>query len=219
MRETNDSNPNKSWSRRKRARPGEILEAALAIFAEKGFAATRMEDIAQRAGVTKGTIYLYFPGKDELFKSLARETVGRALADVSKILADNPAPPRRMLIRVLETINNFLQNEERAALPKIIIAESGNFPELAAFWQQEVIGKALGILQMVYDKGVKTGEFRPLPCPNLLRLLVAPLIVDVIWRTTFHSPDALTDNQSLLSTHIDLLLNGLLTPEAAHAPH
>lgn len=217
MMDTDTTAGNKSWTRRKRARPGEILEAALSIFAEKGFAATRMEDIALRAGVTKGTIYLYFPGKDELFKSLARETVGRTLTDVAKMLAGYNATPRQKLTRVLETINNFLHNNERAALPKIIIAESGNFPELAAFWRQEVIGKAMGILQHVYDEGVAAGEFRPLPSPQVLHLLVAPLILDVIWRTTFSPPQGDADNQTMIETHTDLLLNGLLTPEAAHA--
>src|SRR6185295_2958946 len=121
--------PVQRWRRRKDARPQEILEAALAVFAEKGFAATRMEDIAARAGVTKGTIYLYFDSKEEVFKSLVRQTIGGTLNQVVENAAAYQGPARDLLVLVLRTIGTFLRTSDRVVLPKIILAESGNFPE------------------------------------------------------------------------------------------
>jgi AcrR family transcriptional regulator len=205
----------KGWSRRKQARPGEILDAALKIFAEKGFAATRMEDIAACAGVTKGTIYLYFPGKEEVFKTLVRETVGPALTGFEQNLHNFPGSARGMLATMIASIADFLQDEERAALPKIIIAESGNFPELARFWRSEVIDRGLGMLRYVLERGIKAGEFRAVPIEHTVRLCVSPIILGVIWRTTFAplDPEPFVF-KDFISTHIDILLHGLL-PEGA----
>lgn len=209
------SEKTRGWTRRKDARPGEILDAALEVFAEKGFAATRMEDIATRAGVTKGTIYLYYPGKEELFKSLARETIGKALAIATLNMASFAETPRQSLIRALTTITEFLNDRRREALPKIIIAESGNFPELATFWRQEVVDKAFTLLCGIYDRGVEMGQFRPLPREDVVRLCVSPILLSIIWRTTFNDT---FDNTRFLETHLDTLYHGLLTPEACHAP-
>src|SRR4051794_29937131 len=122
--------PSQRWSRRKEARPQEILEAALAVFAEKGFAAARMDDVARRAGVTKGTIYLYFPSKDELFKSLVREAIGGTLAQVTAYADAYQGSARELLVSVLRTIGTVMRTSDRIVLPKIILAEAGNFPEL-----------------------------------------------------------------------------------------
>lgn len=209
------SEKTRGWTRRKDARPGEILEAALEIFAEKGFAATRMEDIAARAGVTKGTIYLYYPGKEELFKSLARETVGKALASATRNMAGIAGNPRQSLIRALTAIASFLNDGRRATLPKIIIAESGNFPELAVFWRQEVVDTAFSLLCGIYDRGVELGQFRQLPREDVVRLCVAPIILSIIWRTTFNDT---FDSARFFESHLDTLYHGLLTPEASNAP-
>lgn len=204
------SKPVKSWTRRKQARPGEILEAALTVFAEKGFAAARMEDIAARAGVTKGTIYLYFPSKEEVFKSLARETISVALAGGAVQVREFKGSSRELLVTLLSAISAFLQDKDRSMLPKIIISESGNFPELARFWRSEVVDKALAMVMGVIAQGVARGEFRPLPPEHVARLCVAPIMLGVIWRTTFSPLEAVPyDTQKLFETHIDVLLKGL----------
>jgi len=212
----NLSKPVKSWTRRKQARPGEILDAALKVFAEKGFAAARMEDIAARAGVTKGTIYLYFPSKAEMFKSLARETVGVALAGVAQRVREFQGSSRELLILLLSSIAAFLQDKDRAMLPKIIISESGNFPELAHIWRSEVIDKALTMVTGAIAQGISRGEFRPLPPEHVARLCIAPIMLSVIWRTTFAAVDAVPfDHQKLFATHLDVLLKGLAPEESA----
>lgn len=204
------SRPAKGWTRRKQARPGEILEAALSVFAKKGFAAARMEDIAARAGVTKGTIYLYFSSKDEVFKTLVRESVSATIADVARQARAFEGSSRQLLTMLLTMINVFLHTGDRAVLPKIIVAESGNFPELARFWRSEVIDKVLGIIGGVIARGIERGEFRELAPGHVARLCVAPLLLGAIWRTTFAQMDPIPyDTQKLFETHIDVLLKGL----------
>ena len=205
------SKPAKGWTRRKQARPGEILDAALRVFAEKGYAAARMEDIAARAGVTKGTIYLYFSGKEEVFKTLVREMIGQALASASRQFSDFSGSPREHLVLLLTAIATFLQNNERVvALPKIIISESGNFPELARFWNDEVIDNALTMIARVIERGIALGEFRPLPAGLVAKLCMAPILLGAIWRTTFaRLSQEPFDYQQFLATHIDVLTQGL----------
>ncbi|MBU6297076.1 MAG: TetR/AcrR family transcriptional regulator [Alphaproteobacteria bacterium] len=202
--------PVKHWTRRKQARPGEILDAALTVFAEKGFAAARMEDIAARAGVTKGTIYLYFSSKEDVFKSLARVSVGATLTDAALQAGRFEGSAREFLTMFLSAVAEMIQHGERVILPKIIIAESGNFPELARFWRDEVIDKAMAMLSGVIAKGIASGEFRNLPADHVARLCIAPLILSIIWRTTFAPYDKTPfDYRKLFETHIDVLLKGL----------
>jgi AcrR family transcriptional regulator len=202
--------PVKSWSRRKQARPGEILDAALTVFAEKGFAAARMEDIAARAGVTKGTIYLYFRNKEDVFKSLARQHVGDTLSAATEQARTYQGSFREFLTMMMLIMAEKLERGHMAVLPKIIIAESGNFPELARFWRTEVIDKALGMLTGMIAQGIARGELRDLPPDYVARLCVAPFVLSVIWRTVIAPTDTVPfDYNKFLSLHLDVLLKGL----------
>lgn len=198
------------WRRRKDARPQEILEAALAEFAVRGFAAARMEDIATRAGVTKGTVYLYFDSKEDLFKSLVRESIGAAIdarmADAKSFEGDSS----RLLGMVLRAIGNFARTSDRAVLPKIIMAEAGNFPELLHFYRAEVVDRGLSLLGSIVARGIARGEFRNLEPQHVARLCIAPLLFVVFWRSTFAAQDIVPyDLEGLIETHIDVLLRGL----------
>jgi AcrR family transcriptional regulator len=210
------SKPAKGWTRRKQARPGEILDAAMKVFAEKGFAAARMEDIAARAGVTKGTIYLYFPSKEEVFKSLARERIGDVLTTALEQSRTFEGSTRDFLAMLLSVIGGMIQHHgERAILPKIIISESGNFPELAQFWRTEVIDKALGVLSGVIAKGIARGELRDLPPEFVARFCVAPIVMSIIWRAVFAATDTVPfDYQKFLNVYVDVLMKGL-APEGS----
>lgn len=201
----------KSWSRRKQARPGEILDAALAVFAEKGFAAARMEDIAAKAGVTKGTIYLYFQNKEDVFKSLARQSIGVTLTSAAQQAANFDGSVRDFLSAFFGAVAAMIAHSDKAILPKIIIGESGNFPELARFWRSEVIDKAMAMMAGVLRRGIERGEVRgDLPLEHVARLCAAPILMCIIWRTTFAASDPTPfDYQKFLSTHVDVLMNGL----------
>lgn len=198
------------WTRRKEARAPEILEAALACFAEKGFAGTRMEDIAQRAGITKGTIYLYFKSKEELFKALARQSIGERIAAITQQLQTSDAPAAGQLRFVLTTLGHFASTSDRVVLPRVLLAEAGNFPELAEFWRKEIIDRGLGLFEMIVTRGIARGEFRDVAPGHAARLCVAPLLVLVLWRTLFARFDAEPyDYPGLVETHVTTLLKGL----------
>ena len=205
------------WTRRKLARPTEILDAAVAVFAEKGFAAARMEDIARKAGVTKGTIYLYFEGKEDVFKTLVRESIGQTIAANTANAQQFEGKSSDLIRIVLTAISNFLLTSDRIVLPKIIIAEAGNFPELARFYREEVVDRGLALLTSVVERGIARGEFRKLPGDHVARLCMSPILLVVLWRTTFARFDATPfDVQAFVQTHIELLLRGL-APEGVKA--
>ncbi len=198
------------WTRRKEARPSEILDAALKVFAEKGYAGARMDDIARRAGVTKGTIYLYFDGKEAVFKSLVRESIGATLTSATAEARDFQGSARDLLRFVLDIMTRLLTTSDRVVLPKIIIAESGNFPELARFYRDEIIDRGLALMSGLIERGIAQGEFRSVPVTHVARLCVAPVLLGAMWRTTFARFDAEPyDYKGLIDTHLDVLLRGL----------
>jgi len=197
------------WRRRKEARPQEILDAALAVFAEKGFSAARMEDISHRAGVTKGTIYLYFDSKEALFKALVRESLTPTIQGVIDRARAYDGPSRDLLVLVLTTVGTFIRTSDRVVLPKIVIAEAGNFPELVRFYRTEIIDRGLGLLEEVVARGIARGEFRQMNPKHAARLCIAPILLAAFWRTTFAELDKEPyDYEGFISTHIDTLLRG-----------
>ncbi|MGD0864077.1 MAG: TetR/AcrR family transcriptional regulator [Rhizomicrobium sp.] len=203
------------WRRRKEARPQEILEAALMVFAEKGYASARMDDIAARAGVTKGTIYLYFDNKEAVFKTLVRDSIGDTLARVVEAAERFEGSASDLLRLMLRTIGQFVRTSDRVVLPKIVIGELGNFPELMRFYREEVVEKGLAALGSVISRGVARGEFRDVAPEHAARLCIAPILLAAVWRTTFARIDSETyDLEGLIETHIDVLLRGLARGEA-----
>ena len=201
------------WQRRKDARPQEILTAALTVFGERGYAATRLDDVARVAGVTKGTLYLYFPNKEELFKAVIRDTLVPALDRIAD------APAAATAAEAIERMVGAFQGlaaSPIAAIPKIVIGESGNFPELARFYLDEVVGRGLDVIRKILQRGVDSGEFRPLDAEHAAYCAVAPLVVALLWTHAF-GPVASRplDIGALCRAHLDLMLTGLLPREAA----
>jgi len=205
-----ESIPAARWTRRKQARPAEIVEAALSVFAEKGYAGTRMDEIARRAGVTKGTIYLYFESKEAVFKSLVRDSIGATLAGVTADLSGFQGSAKDLLHFALNAMAHLLTTSDRVVLPKIIIAESGNFPELARFYREEIIDKGIALMASLIERGIAQGEFRRVPVQHAVRLCIAPVLLGAIWRVTFGQFDSEPyDYNGLIDTHLDVLFRGL----------
>lgn len=196
--------------RRKEARPGEIIAAALELFLTKGFAATRIDDVAKAAGVTKGTVYLYYPSKEALFQAAVRETVipNIARADEAIVTAGQSAAGQlRTTIRFWATSIA----ECRGSLLKLLIAEAGNFPELADFYFEEVVKPVQNHVACIIHHGIERGEFRPLDAEMLARTLFAPIALTNIWRYTHSGPNALqSDLVALAEFHLDVVLNGIM---------
>lgn len=201
-------NPPPARSRRKQARPGELLAAALDCFAERGFAATRMEEIARRAGVAKGTFYLYFPSKEAVFEALVRENI---LPRLEAMEAAGHMPglgAAERLRAILAGVCLLVGNPRLVAIPKLVMAEAGNFPDMARFYRKEVIERGLRLLGGILRDGIAAGEFRPMADPEITaRLFMAPVLLAAIWRSSFAAVEEQPLSiETLLSTHADLFL-------------
>ena len=197
------------WRRRKEARPDEILAAALASFAERGFAATRLEDVAARAGISKGTLYLYFKGKEELFEAVVRATLVPNLERLEVLTASFEGSSARLLERLLLTIAGVVDSRV-GAIPKLVIAEAGNFPDLARFYLDEVVRRGLGLIGTILRRGIERGEFRPVDVDHTVFCVIAPMLIAALWKNSLEPhDDAPLDAHALARAHLDLLLRGL----------
>ncbi len=208
------------WRRRKDARPGEILEAALDCFAERGYAATRLEDVAARAGVTKGTAYLYFKNKEELFKAVVSGYLVPAIEQLEGA-ARAPGPVSELLAKVARMFFEKVYSTRFSALPKLVIAEASNFPELARFYLEEVVGRGRRLLTALLRRGIASGEFRAVNVEHTVYCMIAPLVISALWKHSLGPYDTKPlDAAALVRCHLDLILRGL-APEksAARAPH
>ena len=216
MPEENSAAPR--WRRRKEARHQEIVDAGLTVFGERGFAAARLEDVAARAGVSKGTLYLYFPNKEELFKAVVREAILPNLEMAERLLAGSQGPSFAVLETLLTLFAARVLKTRAGAIPKLIIAEAGNFPDLARFYHEEVIRRAFALLSAVLERGVARGEFRPVDVDSTVRLIVAPMLMSALWRSSFEAlEDRPLDVSALLKAHLDALRRAL-APEGGPLP-
>jgi AcrR family transcriptional regulator len=205
-----DASTGARWQRRKTARPGEILSAALASFAEHGFAATRLDDVAARAGVTKGTLYLYFPNKQELFKAVVRQELVPNIERAEAVAADLRTPSLALLEKLVGLFAGVVASP-LGAIPKLVLTEAGNFPDLARFYRDEVVDRGKALFRRVIERGVAAGEFRPVDAESTALCVAAPLLLAALWRFSFerHTGRAV-DVDGLCRTQLDLLRHGLL---------
>lgn len=197
------------WQRRKDARPGEILDAALACFKERGFARTRLEDVAAKAGVTKGTVYLYYANKEELFKAVVRGELAPNIDQLEKILAQ-PGPAAALLERLVMFWAQEIAPSPLSVIPKIIFGESGNFPDLARFFLEAVPCRMRQLVASVLRRGIEQGEFRPVDVEHVVYCIIGPLIFSALWQHSLEPhDDKPLDVQALCRAHLDLVLHGL----------
>jgi AcrR family transcriptional regulator len=200
------------WERRKERRPAELLAAALDCFVERGFAATRLEDVAARAGVSKGTLYLYYPGKDELFMAVVRENIIPLIDEFRREMTLSSAPCAELLRRFVLGWWSRVGETKLAGIAKLIVAEAGNFPEVARFFHDEVAQPNHSLLAAIIERGVRSGEFRPVDSLAASQLFLAPLVLRAIWNHSIQPccPDVCpVSNERMLAAHIDLVLAGL----------
>ncbi|HET6763778.1 MAG TPA: TetR/AcrR family transcriptional regulator [Longimicrobiaceae bacterium] len=208
--ECDDPQDCRRWRRRADARPGEILDAAVELFVEKGFAATRMEEIAQRAGVTKGTVYLYYAGKEELFRAVIQDMVLPVLAEGERFVAEWRGDSRELFGAMIHRWWTGIQ-EPRFACLKLITGEAANFPEAARYYVNEVVHRGRRLFESVLRRGMERGEFRAdLDLPSAGRLAVAPLLNAALYKNSLlRYDDEPFDFDAYVSLHIDLFLCGI----------
>jgi TetR/AcrR family transcriptional regulator len=202
-------------TRRKDARPGELLAAALTLFVEKGYAATRVEEVAQRAGVSKGTLFLYFPSKDELFKAVVRENIAGRFPEWNAEFDAFSGSTPDMLRLFMHMWWQRIGSTSASGLTKLMMSEASNFPELAAFYQREVIAPGQALIRRILQRGVTRGEFRAIDLDYGIYTVLAPMMFLVTWRHSFGScPGGCMplDPETYLHTQVQTILHGLSLP-------
>ncbi|MDZ7920001.1 TetR/AcrR family transcriptional regulator [Rhodoferax sp.] len=206
------SNVRAKRERRKDARPGELLAAALELFVEKGFAATRAEEVAKRAGVSKGTLFLYFSSKEELFKAVVRENISGRFDEWSQELDAYEGSSAELLRYCITVWWERVGSTQAAGISKLMMSEAGNFPELAAFYQAEVIAPGNALIQRVLQRGIDSGEFRPMDLNYGAYLVMAPILFLAISKQSLGTcmpPDVVFDPLAYIQTQVDNMLIGL----------
>ena len=203
-----------SRQRRKEERPAELMAAALELFVERGFAATKLDDVAARAGVSKGTLYLYFASKEELFKAVIQKGILPVLDQGEEMLSQFQGDAGSLLEAMLLRWWEMVGSTHLAGITKLMISEAGNFPEVALFYYENVIVRGRGLIRSVLERGIASKQFREMDVETAIDVILAPQMMFTIWRYSLGPCDCgKQDPEAYLKTHMKLLLNGLLTGE------
>ena len=203
--------PQPRWQRRAGDRPREICNAALDVFSERGFASARLDEIARRAGVSKGTLYLYFKDKEDLFRAVVRDTVAPNI-EILRTMVDGVDLPFADVVRMFLPRFAAIASQARVgAVAKMVIGESRNFPELAKVWHDEIVSGALGLIAGLIERAQSRGEVRP-GNPRLHAFtLMGPMVMGLLWRETLQpAGGAPLDLDVLAKQHAETVLQGLL---------
>jgi AcrR family transcriptional regulator len=196
--------------RRKAERPQEILEAAFVEFSRNGYAMTTLDRVAEHAGVTKGTIYVYFENKEHLFISMVREVTKAALDIVHEMLETHEGTTADLLRAQFSFIyQHIVEDRRRREVLRMLIAEAPRFPELADRYHQEILHPCLDMLRQAIRRGMDRGEFRNSAIVDLPQIVIAPIALVDIWMMMFDDRQPL-DMKAYFNAHLDLVLNGLL---------
>jgi AcrR family transcriptional regulator len=213
MRTSSDeqaSTPKPRWERRKDARPSELVAAALELFVEKGYAGTRLEDVAAHAGVSKGTLYLYFENKEDLFKAVVRDNVVARISESADEVLRFEGTSAELMAYLIASWWREYGDSKAGGLGKLVMAESGNFPEIARFFLEEVIEPWHELLATVVRRGIERREFRRVDPAMFVRVITAPLVMLSLWKRSFgpcsRQP---VDADAYIETHIDIVLSSL----------
>jgi len=205
-----EKKPQPRWERRKDARPDEIIAAALDLFVERGFAATKLDEVATRAGVSKGTLYLYFANKEELFKAVVREGLVSQLVEARLMIGSCHGGSGDLLELVMHGWWEKIGSTRISGIPKLVLSEARNFPEIANFYVSEVVHPGQQVMADIIRRGIASGEFRDVDADDAARLFMAPLLMIALWRNSLaHFASEQMDPLRLMRTHIDMLREGL----------
>jgi len=192
------------WTRRKEERPAELMAAALDLFVERGYAATRLDDVAALAGVSKGTLYLYFSSKEELFKAVIRSGIVPLIEQGERLHEEHQGSAGELLRKIVFAWWQSIGSSKLGGIPKLMFSECRNFPEIGQFYFEE----------SVMESGMNGGEFRRMDANYATRLVVAPIVLLLLWRYSFDFCESkCVDAESYLEQHLDVFINGLVARE------
>lgn len=212
--DTAPADPLTKRERRKEARPGELLEAALDLFVEKGFAGTKVEEVAARAGVSKGTLFLYFASKEDLFKAVVIDSIGNRFVEWNAEFVTFPGNTTELLKYAMSSWWERVGATKASGITKLMMSEARNFPELANFYQREVMEPGRQLIRKILQRGIDRGEFRPLDLDNAVFSCIAPMIFLMMWKHSMApcSQGVQIDPVAYLASQVDVMLHGVLAP-------
>jgi len=203
------------WTRRKEERPAELMAAALDLFVERGYAATRLDDVAARAGVSKGTLYLYFSSKEELFKAVIRSGIVPLIERGERLHEEHKGSAGELLRKIVFAWWQSVGSSKLGGIPKLMFSECRNFPEIGQFYFEEVISRSYRLIESVMESGMGSGEFRRMDANYATRLAVAPIVLLLLWRYSFDFCESkCVDAEKYLEQHLDVFINGLVAQDA-----
>lgn len=213
---SNDKSPRspapRRRQRRKEARPSEIIQAAIELFGERGFGATRLDDVARRAGVAKGTVFVYFPTKDDLFRAVAQTVLTSHLERLQGTAADLDRPIAELIPALLAQAANTIGEGRLPAMMRLLVAESRQFPDLARVWHDEVVSKVLALLTAAIERAQARGEIKRGNARLYAFSIIGPMLASALFREVFRDIAPLPDLRELGEQHARTILEGLLQP-------
>jgi AcrR family transcriptional regulator len=196
--------------RRKAERPQEILAGAFTEFSRNGYATTTLDRIAERAGVTKGTIYVYFENKEHLFISMVREITKTTLNTVHEMFETHEGSTAELLRAQFSFMyQHIVEDRRRREVVRMLIAEAPRFPELADRYYDEILRPCLELLKKAIQRGMDRGEIRKSSIIDFPQVVIAPIALVDMWMMMFNDRQPL-DLKAYFNAHLDLVLNGLL---------
>lgn len=207
----------KRRQRRKDARPGEIIDAAMTLWAEKGFAATRLEDIAVQAGISKGTIYRYFESKEALFEKAVESRLVVAMDGIGARGAQFEGTTEELLRQLFDVLLAQMSDQKAYVFIKVLLSEGHRFPDLVQRYRAVAMARGMSVIRGILARGVARGELVPNAAETDPRLVVSPLIVATLWDTVFNV-DGPSESRALANSFVDLLLHGLARRPDAEPP-
>lgn len=190
-----------------------LIDAALSVFSRVGYAAAKMEDVAKEADVSKGTVYLYFDSKEQLFEDMVRTKMTPMLNEIEGVVAQPSMTATERLKAHMRFFYTKVLNSDRRHIMRLIMAEGPNFPALAEFYHANVLSRGQGLMQLTIEQGIESGEFREMRGHGLAQNVVAGALLAGIWKLVF-DPFQPLDLDAYFDTHVDLILNGLKAPIA-----
>ena len=185
-----------------------LIDAALAVFSRVGFAAAKMDDVAREAGVSKGTVYLYFDSKEQLFEEMVKANMAPLMTEIAENLARPAISATERLKSHMKFFYTKILNTNRRQIMRLIMAEGPNFPHLAEFYHANVLSRGQAVIKAIIQQGIDDGEFRDMQGHGLVQNIVAGALVAGIWKLVF-DPFQPLDLDAYFDTHVDLILNGL----------
>ena len=208
MSEVAEAAPTSRREQQKEARRLALVDAALAVFSRVGYAAAKIDDVAEEAGVSKGTVYLYFDSKEQLFEGMVKSKMSPMLNNVASLAIDPDQSATDRLKQHLRFFYTKVLDTDRRQIKRLIMSEGPNFPHLAEFYHANVLSRGQAMINAIIQQGIETGEFRNMAGHGLMHNVVAGALVAGIWKLVFDRFQPI-DLDSYFDTHVDLILNGL----------